>query len=128
MADIELVIKIPEKEFGIDIDNKFHNFFSRLRAEIKAHCVDNTSLVCGAYELETINMFLKAFANATPLPKGHGDLIDRGELKTHFVGTEQGTDLEVYLEPTIIDAHVIIPADKESEEEDDQRRINKNQV
>lgn len=70
MSDIELVIKIPEKEFGIDIDNKFHNFFSRLRAEIKAHCVDNISLVCGAYELETINMFLKAFANATPLPKG----------------------------------------------------------
>lgn len=57
-----------------------------------------------------------AIANGTPLPKGHGDLIDRGELKTHFVGTEQGTDLEVYLESTIIDAHVIIPADKESED------------
>lgn len=51
----------------------------------------------------------------TLLPKGHGDLIDRGELKTHFIGTEQGTDLEVYLEPTIINAPPIIKADKEDE-------------
>ena len=34
-----------------------------------------------------------AIRKGTPLPKGHGDLIDRGELKTHFIGTEQGTDL-----------------------------------
>lgn len=59
-----------------------------------------------------------AVLNGIPLPKGHGDLIDRGELKTHFIGTEQGTDLEVYLEPTIINAPTIIGADKESEEEE----------
>jgi len=63
------------------------------------------------------NLFkvLKTIKNGTPLPKGHGDLIDRGKLKTHFIGTEQGTDLEVYLEPTIINAPVLIEADKESE-------------
>lgn len=55
---------------------------------------------------------IKSVANGTPLPKGHGDLIDRGELKTHFIGTEQETDLEVYLEPTIINAPPIIKADK----------------
>ena len=59
---------------------------------------------------------LDVIMNGTILPKGHGDLIDRGELKTHFIGTEQGTDLEVYLEPTIINAPTIIEADAESEE------------
>lgn len=54
-----------------------------------------------------------AIAKGIIIPKGHGDLIDRRELKTHFIGTEQGTDLEVYLESTIIDAQAIIEADKE---------------
>ena len=67
MADIEFIIKIPEKEFGIDIADKFQNFFSRLKVEIKEHLITNTSLVCGAYELETIDMFLKAFNNGIPL-------------------------------------------------------------
>lgn len=56
-------------------------------------------------------------ANGTPLPKGHGRLIDANKLKTHIVGTEQGTDLEVYLKPTVINAPIIIEADKESEVE-----------
>ena len=51
-----------------------------------------------------------AIFDGTPLPKGHGRLIDANELKTHFIGTEQGTDLEVYLEPTIINAPTIIEA------------------
>lgn len=67
MANIELVIKIPEKEFGIDINDKFQDFFKRLRTEIKEHLISNTELVCGAYELETIEMFLSAFANATSI-------------------------------------------------------------
>lgn len=78
---MQIVIDIPEEEFGIDIDDKFKDFFSRLKVEIKQHLMTNTSLVCGAYELETIEMFLNAFNNGTPLPKGHGDLIDRNELK-----------------------------------------------
>ena len=57
----------------------------------------------------------KAIKNGTPLSK-HGRLIDADKLKTHFVGTEQGTDLEVYLEPTIINAPTIIEADREVEE------------
>ena len=85
MADIELVIKIPEKEFGIDIDDKFQDFFSRLKAEIKAHLITNTSLVCGAYELETIDMFLKAFNNGVSLLNGHGRLSDIDELVKNIV-------------------------------------------
>lgn len=73
---VELVIKIPEKEFGIDINDKFQDFFQRLKVEIKEHLISGTGLVCGAYELETIEMFLNAFADLISLPKEHGRLID----------------------------------------------------
>lgn len=56
-----------------------------------------------------------AVLNGTPLPKGHGRLIDADRLETHFIGTEQGTDLEVYLEPTIINAPTVIEAESEGE-------------
>ena len=75
---MKLIIDIPETEFGID--DKFKDFFSRLKAEIKQHLITNTSLVCGAYELETIDMFLKAFNDSTPLPEHHGRLIDADAL------------------------------------------------
>lgn len=78
---MQIVIDIPEEEFGIDINDKFQDFFRRLRVEIKEHLISGTGLVCGAYELETIEMFLNAFANSITLSKGHGDLIDRNELK-----------------------------------------------
>lgn len=78
---MQIVIDIPEEEFGIDINDKFQDFFQRLRVEIKEHLISGTGLVCGGYELETIEMFLNAFANSITLPKGHGDLIDRNELK-----------------------------------------------
>lgn len=96
---MKIVIDIPEKEFGIDIDDKFQDFFKRLKAEIKANLAKHTALVCGAYELETIDMFLKAFNNGTPLPKGHGDLIDKGKFKK-WIETQDGDKLmtEYYLE------------------------------
>lgn len=77
---MQIIIDIPEEEFGIDINDKFQDFFQRLRVEIKEHLISGTGLVCGAYELETIEMFLNAFANSITLSKGHGDLID--ELST----------------------------------------------
>lgn len=80
---MQVVINIPEKEFGIDIEDKFQDFFKRLRAEIKVHLTNNTSLVCGSYELETIDMFMKAFNNGTPLPKGH-KVIDAYALQEHL--------------------------------------------
>ena len=62
---------------------------------------------------QILNIVLDAVKNGTPLPKGHGRLIDAGKLKMHYVGTELGNDLEVYLEPTIENAPTIIEADKE---------------
>lgn len=106
---MKIIIDIPEKEFGVDIDDKFQDFFNRLKAEIKNHLTTNTGLVCGAYELETIDMFLKAFGNSTPLPKGHGDLIDRKEL------LRQPMDLANYPSNYVRIAPTIVEADAESE-------------
>lgn len=77
---MKIVIDIPEEEFGIDINDKFQDFFQRLRVEIKQHLISGTGLVCGGYELETIEMFLNAFNNGTPLPKGHGELVYREDV------------------------------------------------
>ena len=62
---MKLEIDIDEKEFGVDIENKFQDFFKRLQAEIQNRLISNDTLVCGVYELETIEMFLTAFKNAT---------------------------------------------------------------
>ena len=103
---MQIVIDIPE-EFGIDINDKFQDFFQRLRVEIKEHLISGTGLVCGAYELETIEMFLNAFANSITLSKGHGRLIDEEQIPG-----DGGWDFSdrLMLTPTIIEA------DKESEE------------
>lgn len=92
MTDVELVIKIPE-----EIYQHYKKVWQKRRGSIPESCI----------------------AFGIPLPKGHGDLIDRGKLKTHFIGTEQGTDLEVYLEPTIIGAKAILKADGEQEDGND---------
>lgn len=92
MEDIELVIKIPE--------------------EIYSRYMNYTENYVDFMFFGTEEKVVRAIRNGTPLPKGHGRLIDADRLKTHFIGTEQGTDLEVYLEPTIIDAPTIIEADK----------------
>jgi hypothetical protein len=54
MTDIELVIKIPEEVYNSIQDNDY----------------------CGISNADMYN----AVKNGTPLPKGHGDLIDRNEV------------------------------------------------
>lgn len=73
---MQIVIDMPEKEFGIEIEDKFQDFFKRLEVETKEHMISGTNLLCGAYELETIQMLMQALAKGTPLPKGHGRLKD----------------------------------------------------
>jgi hypothetical protein len=105
---MEIVIKIPEKEFGIDIEDKFQDFFKRLEVEAKDHMICGTNLLCGAYELETIQMFMQALANGTPLPKGHGRLIDAdafGKELHRYTEAPYQYALKVFNDaPTIIEA------------------------
>jgi hypothetical protein len=88
MADIELIIDIPEEKYNM-IKNKTY---------------------CGIYDVEVY----EAIANGTPLPKGHGDLKDMGNLPYVFDLTREdsiysGKDIE----RAIKSMKTIIEADKE---------------
>jgi len=88
MADIELVIKIPEEKY---------NYIKKQVAE----GIDN---------------LLKVYiANGTPLPKGHGRLIDTDEIG--LIDEQFYVPSDYYVaESAIENAPTIIEADKESEE------------
>ena len=60
---------------------------------------------------------LDRVAKGTPLPKGHGDLIDRRELKKYAYGVREwnGHTYRIIHEATVDDAQAIIEADKGSE-------------
>ena len=90
MSDIELVIKIPEEDY---------EFVKRQVAD----GITNPLKIC--------------IANGTPLPKGHGRLIDADEYKEHLYACEtNGRPLHIMeLDErlaTVDDAPTIIEADK----------------
>ncbi len=66
------------------------------------------------------DMIADAISNGTPLPKGHGDLIDRNALITeletnyHRSLSESGAHLFVEITSYIDDAETIIGADEEN--------------
>ncbi len=84
-ADIELVIRISEKDYK-DI----------LNGETKA----------SALNWSTFN----AIRNGIPLPKGHGDLIDRNKL----LKDESGNSIYIVEALNIEKADTIIEADEEN--------------
>lgn len=57
----KIILNIPDNEFGVDIQNKFQDFFERVKAEIETRVESGDELVCGTYEIETAEMFRKAF-------------------------------------------------------------------
>lgn len=65
---MKVIIDIPTDGFAIDIEDKFQDFFKRVRVETNAHFISGSSLLCGAYELETIDMFLSAFKKMQIIP------------------------------------------------------------
>ena len=91
MADIELVIKISEEEY-INIKNAIN------------------SLIENGVGRTSMSKVCLAILDGTPLPKGHGDLIDRKEL------LKQPMDNVFYPSNYVRTAPTIIEADKESED------------
>lgn len=85
MADIELVIKIDEDDY-----------------RIMQHNIAVNNPLCPLSQEEMVSRV----ANGVPLPKGHGDLIDRSELlKTPM-------DIANYPSNYVMIAKAIIKADK----------------
>lgn len=115
---MKLEIDIDEKEFGVDIENKFQDFFKRLQAEIQNRLISNDTLVCGVYELETIEMFLTAFKNATIEKKLILDKI-RAEIeqlrlhKAQFITSDNKVCIDSQEVLNIIDKYKAESEDKE---------------
>lgn len=97
MTDIELVIKIPE--------------------EVYEHILKTKSIpdMLGIDIVNTIN----AVKIGTPLPKGHGDLIDRNALEYEIASIEGYSELdyECVEKEDIEQAPVIIEADEAETDE-----------
>lgn len=68
----------------------------------------------------SVSMMRKAIRNGTPLPKGHGRLIDADALEYDITSLESDSDVqfECIDKQDIADAPTIIEADAESEVEE----------
>lgn len=73
----KIILNIPDNEYGVDIQNKFQDFFGRVKAEIETRVKSGDELVCGTYEIETAKMFLNAFKEMQIIPNNatNGDMI-----------------------------------------------------
>ena len=99
MSDVELVIRIPEEKLSI-IKNKMY---------------------CGIYDPD----LYKAIANGTPLPKGHGRIIDIGKIDEDKIDKDNpiiGLTINgEYIEAVSLDylnnLSTIIESDTKSEEQ-----------
>lgn len=95
MADIELVIKIDEEEY-INIKNAIN------------------SLIENGVERASMSKLCLAILDGTPLPKGHGRLIDADDIRVieledslYILRHEKGDEIDFYIDaPTIIEADV----------------------
>lgn len=68
----KVLIEIPD-EFENDLKDKFNDFFGRVKADLKG-CAE--TLLCGNYEMETIDMFLKSFDSVKVISEmTNGDVI-----------------------------------------------------
>lgn len=73
---MKIMIDIP-KEFERDLQDKFNEFCNRVIADINFALDKQDPLLCGNYERETAEMFLKAFEKATVIPDNatNGDVL-----------------------------------------------------
>ena len=101
MADIELVIKIDESEY-INIKNAIN------------------SLIENGVERASMSKVCLAILDGTPLPKGHGRLIDADELKEYEQRWSCDYESDGYSHVVEIkdidDAPTVIEANKEVKE------------
>ena len=107
---MEIVIKIPESFEGHFNQDRFKDSFERILEDCK-----HSAILSGNYEFETIEMLIRAFENGTPLPKGHGRLIDADAYKSEInrifpcqstddKNIRRATEIGIDNAPTIVEA------------------------
>ncbi len=112
----EIVLKIPE-EFEQDFNtDRFKDCFKRVLADCKAW---DYSGISGAYEHETIEMFIDAFNEAVVLPRGHGRITDMDEAIKCIeeVIDSKEKQYALYLIDWACSKRVLIESDKEEKNE-----------
>lgn len=84
---MKIMIEVSDKEFGLDIQDKFQDFFKRISAEIERRLIMGDELVCGYFERETAEMFLNAFKNALYIHDNsiNGDKINSIHIDKDFI-------------------------------------------
>jgi hypothetical protein len=72
---MKIIIDIPNYEFDNDVKDKFQDYFSRVRADLRDY--PSHDKLCGNYEMETTDMFLASFERLQVLPDNatNGDMI-----------------------------------------------------
>ena len=76
---MKLIIDIP-KEFETDYEvNRFQDFFTRVLYSIEK--VDGLYGLCGNYEKETAEMFLKAFDESVPM----ANIVEKLEERERYL-------------------------------------------
>lgn len=112
-----IVINIPDEEYGMEIADKFQDFFKRIVAETDARLRFNDTLALGVLELQTAKMFMDAFANGVVLSKGLGRLVDADEFEVVMLQDKTDEFIEgvQWMLEQLDKADTIIEADKEVE-------------
>ena len=74
---MKVMIDIP-KEFESDLQDKFNEFFERVKCDINSSLESQEVSMCGNYERETAEMFLSAFEKATIIPNDatNGEVLE----------------------------------------------------
>lgn len=72
---MKVIIDIPNYEFNNDVEDKFQDYFSRVRADLRDY--PSHDKLCGNYEMETTDMFLASFKRLQVLPDNatNGDMM-----------------------------------------------------
>ena len=129
---MQIVIDIP-KEFESHFElDRFSDSLGRIENDVK------NSGALGRYERETITMIRKAIENGTPLPKGHGRLIDEDAIKKYVedgaichkcVGNGWGCQddctfpdyVDYKMEKMLKEQETVVEADEEGEKDGNNR-------
>lgn len=95
---MQIVINIPkefEEHFNSD---KFKDSLERIRFDTQESIASTQCALSGNYEIETLDMLIKAFLNSTPLPKVIEDI--KAEIESICENTTYPPD-DTFFRPVV---------------------------